>query len=161
MLNMTSNRNGTANAGALWALAFWRRPRSRWDVAVLHLPLALIFGGALLLPHTISLNKLPLIDCTFLELTGYPCPLCGFTRSFWAIAEGQWMVAMVNCPLAFPVYLLMVVLAAWHVAALLSNVILSRGPMLRPGPRHRRKIAFAVLCLFSLNWFYRLGMGLT
>jgi hypothetical protein len=101
------------------------------------------------------------MTCTFLDLTGYPCPLCGFTRSFWAIAHGQWAVAMVNCPLAFLVYLFVVLMAVWHATALVFNIILFRGPMLQPGPVHRRRILLTIICLFTLNWFYRLSMGLT
>lgn len=160
MLSHTSNMTGDAKTGTIWRLAAWRRPRSYWDVVVFHFPLALIFGGALLLPHVVPLNKLPLIPCTFLDMTGYPCPLCGFTRSFWAIANGQWWEATANCPLAYLVYLLVVTMAVWHVTALAFNVILSRGPMLQPIPAHRRWIVVSLICLFMLNWLYRLGMGL-
>lgn len=161
MLSHASDLSGNSVSGKLWHLAFWRRPRSYWNVVVFHLPLALIFGGALLLPHAVPLNKVPLASCTFLGLTGYPCPLCGFTRSFWAIAQGRWAEAMVNCPLAYLVYLFVVAMAVWHITALAFNVILSRGPMLQLKQAYYRKIVISIICLFMLNWLYRLITGLT
>jgi hypothetical protein len=86
--------------------------------------------------------------------------LCGFTRSFWAIANGQWSLAMANCPLAFLVFLFVAVMFMWHFSAMLFGVILSPGPVLRPGPANRLTILVTVLLLFSLNWLYRLSMGL-
>ena len=98
----------------------WTRLDSYWDVVVAHLPLALITGIALLLPHLISSESLPLQKCTFLSLTGYPCPFCGFTRSFWAIAEGDWAFAVNNAPLACLAYIATALLFAWHITALLT-----------------------------------------
>lgn len=161
MLDHASDMTGAAATGRLWSWASWRRPRSYWAVTVLHFPMALIFGTALLLPYVTTLNQLPSIPCTFLHLTGYPCPLCGFTRSFWAIANGQWSLAMANCPLAFLLFLFAVVMFLWHFSAILLGVILSPGPALHPGPANRRTIVITALLLVSLNWLYRLSMGLT
>jgi hypothetical protein len=60
--------------------------------------------------------------CTFLSLTGYPYPFCGFTRSFWAIAEGDWTFAVNNTPLACLAYIATALLFAWHITALLIGV---------------------------------------
>jgi len=130
-------------------------------VAVHHLPLAVISGAALLLPHGVTLQKLPLVPCTFLHLTGFPCPFCGFTRAFWAIAAGEWGYALANCPLAFGVYFFTVLLFVWNVSALMKRIVLLPGPVLRSTPARRRKIAGIVCGLFLLNWGYRLAMGLT
>ena len=32
--------------------------------------------------------------CPFLWLTGKPCPLCGLTRAFCALAKGDWQQAI-------------------------------------------------------------------
>jgi hypothetical protein len=141
-----------------WVLV--RRPRSYWTVVVYHLPLAVLSGMALFLPYAVTIDRLPLIPCTFLHLTGWPCPLCGFTRSFWAIANGQLGGALVNCPLALGVYLCAVLLFLWNAATLASGVVLLRGPMLRCPPARHRKITGVVLLLFLLNWGYRLAAGL-
>jgi len=42
--------------------------------------------------------------CGFHWLTGRPCPLCGMTRAFFALAKGQWVRAVhfnALSPLAF------------------------------------------------------------
>lgn len=42
--------------------------------------------------------------CGFHWLTGRPCPLCGITRALFALAKGQWTVALhfnALSPLAF------------------------------------------------------------
>ena len=155
------NGNAQAETGKLSTWARWRRPRSHWDVVVHHLPLALISGGALLLPHIITLDKLPLVPCTFLHLTGWPCPFCGFTRSFWAFSTGQWSDALANCPLALGVFLGMILLFTWNTAALVFGVVLRRGPMLQLSPTRRQRMTRMVCLLFLLNWIYRLALGLT
>lgn len=137
------------------------RPRSYWDVVVHHLPLAVISGTALFLPYIVTLEKLPLIPCTFLHLTGFPCPLCGFTRSFWAIATGEWEFALANCPLSFAVYLFVAIIFIWNASALVFHVVLIRGPRFQLTSAHRRITMGIVLLLLLLNWAYRLAMGLT
>ncbi len=144
----------------LYSWISWRRPRSYWDVIVYHLPLAVISGSALLLPYVTTPQGLPLIPCTFLRVTGIPCPFCGFTRSFWAVAAGEWGTALINCPLVFGLYLFTVVLFVWNASALISGMVLLPGPLFRSTPARRRKIVCLVCGLFLLNWAYRLVMGL-
>jgi len=122
--------------------------------------MAVISGTALLLPYIIKPENLPLRPCTFLHLTGRPCPLCGFTRSFWDIAAGEWESALSDCPLCFAVYLFTAALCIWNVSALIFNVVLSRGPGFQLTPSRRRRIIGIVFLLFLLNWAYRLAMGL-
>jgi hypothetical protein len=126
-----------------------------------HLPFAALSGAALLLPHLATLDRLPLIPCTFLHLTGRPCPFCGFTRSFWALSSGHWSYALTNCPLALGVFLCVAILFIWNTAALVFGVVLQRGPALQLPPAYRRKTTVAVILLFLINWTYRLSVGLT
>jgi hypothetical protein len=130
-------------------------------VVVYHLPLTVLTGVALFLPYAAALDQMPMIPCTFLHLTGLPCPLCGFTRSFWAIATGQWCFALSNCPLALGVYLCTALMFLWNAAAMIFGVVLQRGPRLQCAPTQGRKIMSVVLLLFLLNWVYRLTAGLT
>jgi hypothetical protein len=157
---MEASRPAWTQIGRLRSWACWHRPRSYWSVAVYHLPLTVLTGVALLLPYAAAVDQLPLIPCTFLHLTGWPCPLCGFTRSFWAIATGQWGLAMANCPLALGVYLCTALLFLWNGAAMTFGVVLLRGPRLRCGPARRKTITGIVVLLFLLNWAYRLAAGL-
>ncbi len=152
--------SGAAKAGRLFSLASWLRPPSYWTVVVYHFPLAIFSAAALILPYCVAIKGLPQIPCTFLHLTGYPCPLCGMTRSFWAIALGRWGEAWANCPLAFAVYLLVAGIFLWNTAAMATGVVLSRGPLLRPKSGYRKAALITMVVLLALNWAYRIGMGL-
>ena len=136
------------------------RPPSYWDVAGVHLPLALVTGIALFLANWVPCDILPLRHCTFLQFTGYPCPFCGFTRSFWAIADGDWAFAMQNCPLSCLIYIATVLVFGWNTTALLFNVRIRRGPLLRLSRVQARLGIYFVIMLFVLNWIYRLSNGL-
>ena len=131
----------------------WTRPESYWDVVVAHLPLTLITGIALLLPYLISCDSLPLKKCTFLSLTGYPCPFCGFTHSFWAMAEGDWDFAVYNAPLACLVYIATVLLFAWNITALFMRVRVVSGLFCLLKFFHA---GWIIAAMFVLNWVYRL-----
>jgi hypothetical protein len=160
MLNHLSDVVGTTVRQWIRHLVTWRRPPSYWAVTVSHLPLSLLFGAALLLPHGVALDQMPLVPCTFRCLTGYPCPLCGMTRAVWAIANGRWAMAMADCPLAFLIVIFTAVMFLWHTLAVLSGVVLSPGPKLRPGPTGRGIIVSMVLVLLAFNWIYRIASGL-
>ncbi len=132
----------------------WKRPDSYWDVVVSHLPIALVAGIALGLPYVTACDALPLRKCTFLMATGCPCPFCGLTRSFWAVAHGNWGVALQNAPLAFIVYGGAVLLFFWHTIALITGVKAS-SPLVRllKSPTGFR----AIIAVILLNWAYRLA----
>ena len=135
----------------------WHKPDSYWDVVVAHLPLALLTGLGLLLPSLVSLHSLPVLKCTFLCVTGFPCPFCGFTRSLWAISAGEWGLAARNCPLSLGVYGLMILIFAWHGTALLLGI------RMESGLYRLLKLPYTwwvVSALFLLNWAYRIALGI-
>ena len=136
------------------------RPPSYWDVVGAHLPLALVTGIPLLVSHWVPHTLLPLKACTFLHLTGYPGPFCGFTRSFWAMAEGNLAFAIHNSPLACVLYIVVALLFAWHSAGLLFGVKITRGRLLKLSLGQARWTGVLIIVLFFLNWGYRLGLGL-
>ena len=138
----------------------WTRPDSRWDVVLTHLPLAFVTGIMLLMATWVPLDLLPLKRCTFLQLTGYPCPFCGFTRSFWAMARGDWAFAMHNCPLSCLAYIMTGLVFIWNITGLLMGVKIRRGRLLRLKAGCARWAFYAVSGLFILNWAYRLINGL-
>ena len=138
----------------------WYRPASYWDVAVPHLFLAALTGIPLMVSFLFPLGSLPLIPCTFLWLTGYPCPFCGFTRSFWAFSAGDWTYALWNAPLSVVVYLLFAGMFIWNAAALIKGVRIKRGAILRLGRRQTNWIITFISLLFLIHWVYRLSLGL-
>jgi hypothetical protein len=144
----------------------WTRPQSYRDVVVNHMPVALVAGIALLLSCLVPLHLLPLLPCTLLRITGYPCPFCGFTRSFWALSAGDWNFALYNYPLAALLYGIIALVFVWNAGALIFGVKITRGF----APGFRRLKGFSCLkirwimgfisVLFLINWIYRLSMGL-
>ncbi|MBU1734110.1 MAG: DUF2752 domain-containing protein [Verrucomicrobia bacterium] len=125
-----------------------------------HLPLALIAGGVLLVVALLPLDRIPYTICTFLRLTGYPCPSCGLTRGFVAMAHGKWLAVLYACPLAALLYTATALIFAVNTAALLCGVRLTPGR----GLKWRARAWVVFLCFFGLlilfNWLYRLALGL-
>jgi len=135
-----------------------RRPDSFWDVLGFHLPFFLISGLPLLFAHTIKLQHLPLVPCLFLKFFGFPCPFCGYTRSFWAMASGDVMFAFKNCPLACALYIACMLLFIWNAVAILSGMRFSPGKLFRL--LSEKPAWIFLVCLVLMNWGYRLMWGL-
>ena len=58
--------------------------------------------------------RLPFLGCPIRHLTGIPCPTCGMTRSFMAIARGDWNQAFAH-HLFGPVLFVGLAIAAVHI----------------------------------------------
>ena len=136
------------------------RPSSYWRVVAAHLPLLAVTGIPLALAHTVPLHILPMRACTFLWLTGYPCPFCGVTRAFWLMASGAWGAAWCFCPLGAVAYGMTVVMFLWNAAGLLTGRVLVPTRLFALMVRHRRAVGVATLLILLVNWMYRLVSGL-
>ena len=88
------------------------------------------------------------------------CPFCGFTRSFWAMAQGDWAYAFHNAPFACVLYLAVAVTFAVNAAGLLLGRQIRVGRFLQQRWIRGRQGVYIVAALFLLNWFYRLALGL-
>ena len=91
--------------------------------------------------------------CAFRTLTGYPCPFCGLTRAFLAMAHGHVSDAWHIAPLGVPLFVLTVLVCLWSLTALTL----------------RRRLTIALpwrwilplgAILLLVNWIYRLAVGL-
>jgi hypothetical protein len=138
----------------------WNRPPFYWDVVGAHLPLALASGTALAVSLLGPFHVAPFGACIFLKFSGYPCPFCGFTRSFQAMASGDWAFALRNCPLACVLYMGTAIVFAWNMAALLLGLRIARGRFLKLGRGLVPWMFGAISTLLVLNWAYRLVLGL-
>lgn len=136
------------------------RTRSYWDVIGVHLLPTLASGIPLLLSFVASDHVIPLLPCTFLKLTAYPCPFCGFMRSIWAISAGNWTYATINCPLAWLAYSALVLVLTWNAIGLLLGVKIRRGPVLKFTSLQKRHALVVMGALILLNWSYRLILDL-
>jgi hypothetical protein len=141
-------------------LFVWSRPRSYWDVVGKHLPLAFVSGMALLVASLVPLHLLPIRSCTFLNLTGYPCPFCGFSRSFWAMARWDWAYAFHEAPLACLFYMAVALTFAVNAAALLLGRQIRLSRLMSIKKKNVRWVFIIVSALFLMNWLYRLVLGL-
>jgi hypothetical protein len=54
----------------------------------------------ILMMRYIPFDHLP-STCTFVHVTGYPCPTCGMTRAMVAIGKGNWHRAYIMNPMSF------------------------------------------------------------
>ena len=125
-----------------------------------HVPWAVLALGVLLAAALLPLDRIPYTICTFLRLTGYPCPSCGLTRGFIAMAHGQCLAVLHTCPLVALLYAATALVFAVNTAALLCGVRLTPGRWLK----WRASGWMVFLCFFGLlillNWLYRLALGL-
>jgi len=102
--------------------------------------------------------RVPLPRCLFHALTGWPCPLCGSTRAFRALAHGEWGAALHVSPLACLLALALALAGLWHLAALLWPG--AEPPRLPAVPsRWRTPLLLALLAAVFANWGYRLATG--
>lgn len=97
----------------------------------------------------------------FLNLTGYPCALCGSTRAFQAMAHGRWADAVLQNPLASLLFLVVAAAFAWHALALVLYLVTRRNVLPRLTFRPRWWMGVALLAAILANWAYRLAAGLT
>lgn len=146
--------------GLLWQVVRSGGVGSYRSVLAHHLPLACVTGVGLLLAAILPSDGVPYAPCMFLRFTGYPCPSCGLTRGFIAMAHGQFLSALQMCPLAALLYVATACVFAFNMAALLCGVRLIPGRLLE----WRTRTGVIGVCIFGLlillNWLYRLALGL-
>jgi hypothetical protein len=89
--------------------------------------------------------------CPFLVVTGQPCPLCGGTRAFAQMWQGDLAGAARFHPLG-PVLFVLTLLALPVLA-----VLATRGLVLRWRPGGERRVLWAVAAVFLCAWAFRLA----
>lgn len=136
------------------------RPVSFWRVFAAHAPLAAAAGLPLMWAVFLPRLPFPLHSCTFVALWGLPCPFCGVTRSFRLAASGAWLEALRFCPLGVLVFVALLFLLVWNLAALLAGRLLIPSRLFRFAAKHQRKLLAALGGIVLLNWGYRLFHGL-
>jgi len=111
-----------------------------------------VLGAAWVMPELWSRGISPIPPCIFHTVTGQPCPFCGGTRSFAALAHGN-LGAAVH---VFPVGPLL--FAALVVGVLYSAYAVASGRRVRLGmdPGLRRLLTAVALVLLLANWASKL-----
>lgn len=64
-------------------------------------------------------NGSGLVFCFFKNLTGYPCPSCGVTRSVAQLFRGNFLEALYMNPLGLLVFIIITTVPPWIIADLL------------------------------------------
>lgn len=114
----------------------WVRTRPRAGSADPELIWGIVGAGLLVLLHIGLPPALPGIPCLFKALLGIPCPSCGMTRSWQALAQGEWALALRMHPLlplgmafvwAYVPYALGAALGAWPRLRISPSPALAQG----------------------------------
>ena len=92
-------------------------------------------------------------SCPFRLLTGQPCPLCGGTRSFAQMWQGDVVGAARYHPLGPALF----VLTFAGAAALAALVLRGRAVRWRPARRAEHRLYWAIGAVFLIAWLYRLA----
>ena len=133
------NFHGVGGAGRRWAWA-----------ALLGLS-AMFAASALWRPSDDGI-----ILCPFRAVTGYPCPGCGMTRAFSAIAHGELWRAVIYNPLSPLLFLALLLVWAYAVATVLNlQGVTTALARLRPSNNASRLMLFVLLAW----WIIRLAGG--
>lgn len=112
---------------------------------------ALLLASALLpLPQNGAIAGLPSI-CAFHNLTGLPCPGCGLTRAWVAMAHGHVAQALIWHPLGPLLFLAALGYAIWS-----AWVALNRPPFPMPRRLQNQIIGFGTTLLLGF-WALRLA----
>ena len=137
---------------------------SRW----LSLPILLVTGVVLIIAVMLepSLHghgthtQLGLNQCSVLEWTGYPCPMCGMTTSFALMVRARVFQALATQPMGVVFCVLTIFM---FVVALMESI----RPRLRWGKLWKGMVRFegriVVLCVVGLlaAWVYKMwSMGI-
>lgn len=98
-------------------------------------------------------QQLGLPACTFLKLTGYPCPSCGLTTSFTHAVHLDFGRALAVQPFGLVFFLAVI---AWIPT---STVLIARGRKWNEIIESRRMtpILGALTLLYLAGWFWKLA----
>ena len=98
--------------------------------------------------------QLGLNSCSFLTMTGQPCPMCGATTTFTLFGEAQPIAAIINQPFAA----LLFVLTVFLFVVSLTEVVLPRqrwSRMFAVLEPYEERLSIGFLALMGLGWFYK------
>lgn len=93
--------------------------RSRNRLYLLLLLLCLLGYTWLLLNHALTIeNSSVPVFCFFKNLTGYPCPSCGVTRSVSQLFRGNFLEAIYINPIGLLVFIIITIVPIWIIVDL-------------------------------------------
>jgi hypothetical protein len=97
--------------------------------------------------------RLPMPQCAFHSITGYPCPTCGATRCVLALFHGHIGEAFGWNPLVFTGLILLAIFNLYAAAVVTAGL-----PRLRValGPLDWRFLRVGFMIIIAANWAYEI-----
>jgi hypothetical protein len=111
-----------------------------------------VLGAAYTLPVFWNRGVSPIPPCIFHQVTGQPCPMCGATRSFVALAHGDIARSVYLYPLAPVLFLAMLIGIGYGAWAMVTG----KRVRLEMSLRTHQRIGLIILLAFALNWLAKL-----
>ena len=111
-----------------------------------------VLGAAYSLPAFWTRGVNPIPPCIFHQVTGQPCPMCGATRSFVALAHGDIARSLDLYPLAPALFLAMLIGIGYGAWAMITG----KRVRLLMSLRTHQAIGLIILLAFALNWLAKL-----
>lgn len=101
--------------------------------------------------------QLGLNECTFLTLTGYPCPMCGMTTCFTLLAHFRPLQALVTQPFGIALFTITVIAFAISLAEFVQPKQRWSRLLDRLGP-YESSLATVFLIGMGLGWLYKIAI---
>jgi hypothetical protein len=92
--------------------------------------------------------------CGFLEVTGIPCPSCGYTTTFALAMHAQFWTAIKNQPMGFLVWIGFCTMLPVSLASALGGV----SPLRATDHWRWKWLLVGFVSLWLLGWIYKIGM---
>lgn len=98
--------------------------------------------------------------CVVKNITGYPCPSCGSTRSVFELIQGNWQEAAVLNPFGYIMLIILILIPFW----LLNDLSFKKPTLFAAYQRaentiKQRGIAFPLIALVLANWVWNVIKG--
>ncbi len=133
----------------------WGPPMSARDTARWYGPQLAALALLAAVTRWYPWERYPWVYCGWRQLTGRPCPACGYTRAAHAWMQGDWAAATFMCPAVWVVVALVV------AVGILTLIGCVRRRVWVPGPGWRSPWVWSVTVLVVIaNWVWRWSHGL-
>lgn len=122
------------------------------------LTISAIFGGYFLVYLSTLLDPHQEYSvCVFKNLTGYPCPGCGMTRSTISLFKGDFFQSLMWNPLAIVVNIMAITAIIW----MSYNLIITKKPTFDRIIRHKVHPLYLILIgiIVIANWIWNFKKG--
>lgn len=101
--------------------------------------------------------QLGLAGCTFMTLTGHPCPMCGATTTFALLADLRLVEGLLNQPFAALLFIMTVGAFAVGTVEAIHPIGRWRRILALAAP-YELRLASGFLTFMGISWLYKLWL---